>query len=104
MSREDYKNEFWFQLRDAIDQMLTSWSYSSISFYDMYMKVVLCCKQYNEQLYADLINHVRTRLGQWTAQLSNVSEDKFIKEFHQALEQYFHALGGIVPIFAYMNR
>ena len=46
----------------------------------------------------------RTRLVQWSGQLSNVGDDKFIQEFHQALVQYFHALGGIVPIFTYMNR
>ena len=46
----------------------------------------------------------RTRLAQWSSQLSNVGDDKFIQEFHQALVQYFHALGGIVPIFTYMNR
>ena len=46
----------------------------------------------------------RTRLAQWSGQLSGVGDDKFIQEFHQALVQYFHALGGIVPIFTYMNR
>ena len=33
-----------------------------------------------------------------------MTDDNFIQEFHQALVQYFHALGGIVPIFTYMNR
>ena len=46
----------------------------------------------------------RSRLAQWSSQLSNVREENFIQEFHKALEQYFHALGGIVPIFTYMNR
>ena len=71
----------------------------------MYSAVYKCvCKQYSEQLYADLMTHVRSRLATWSSQLANVTEDKFIQEFHQALEQYFHALGGIVPIFTYMNR
>lgn len=46
----------------------------------------------------------RTRLSQWSVQLGSVTDDNFIQEFHQALVQYFHALGGIVPIFTYMNR
>jgi len=107
MSPEDYRNVFWSQLRDAIDQMLTHppGSYKPISYEQMYSAVYKCvCKQYSEQLYADLMTHVRSRLAQWASQLSNVSEDRFIQEFHQALEQYFHALGGIVPIFTYMNR
>ena len=36
--------------------------------------------------------------------MSNIGDDSFITEFHQALVQYFHALAGIVPIFTYMNR
>jgi len=107
MSPEDYRNVFWCQLRDAIDQMLTHppGSYKPISYEQMYSAVYKCvCKQYSEQLYADLMTHVKTRLAQWSSQLSNVGDDKFIQEFHQALVQYFHALGGIVPIFTYMNR
>merc|ERR1719228_1022165 len=50
------------------------------------------------------MTHVKTRLSQWSVQLGSVTDDNFIQEFHQALVQYFHALGGIVPIFTYMNR
>lgn len=88
----------------------------------MYSAVYKCvCKQYSEQLYADLITHVRyvssrismvgviilycrTRLGQWSAHLGKVDDEAFINEFHKALDQYFHAIAGIVPIFTYMNR
>ena len=99
MTPEDYRLKFWSELRDAIDQMLSHppGSYKPISYEQMYSAVYKCvCKQYRELLYADLIT-VRTRLAQWSGALS-------IREFHKALVQYFHALGGIVPIFTYMNR
>jgi len=107
MSPEDYRDIFWSMLRDAIDQMLTHppGSYKPISYEQMYSAVYKCvCKQYSEQLYADLITHIRTRMTQWSNQLASVQDDAFITEFHKALVQYFHALGGIVPIFTYMNR
>jgi len=107
MSPEDYRNVFWSQLKDAIDQMLTHppGSYKPISYEQMYSAVYKCvCKQFSEQLYADLMTHVKIRLAQWSNQLSNIGDDSFITEFHQALVQYFHALAGIVPIFTYMNR
>ena len=34
----------------------------------------------------------------------NVTDFSFITEFHKILLQFFHASGGIVPIFAYLNR
>lgn len=107
MSPEDYRNVFWCQLRDAIDQMLSHppGSYKPISYEQMYSAVYKCvCKQYSDQLYADLMTHVNTRLAQWSSNLGSVADDNFILEFHKALVQYFHALGGIVPIFTYMNR
>jgi len=107
MSPEDYRDTFWAMLRDAIDQMLTHppGSYKPISYEQMYSAVYKCvCKQYSEKLYQDLFNHMRTRLSQWSAHLTSVPDQEFIQEFHKALVQYFHALGGIVPIFTYMNR
>ena len=125
MSPEDYRNVFWCQLRDAIDQVLLDFlttlcaepcmtlqmlshppgSYKPISYEQMYSAVYKCvCKQYSDQLYADLMTHVNTRLAQWSSNLGSVADDNFILEFHKALVQYFHALGGIVPIFTYMNR
>ena len=80
-------------------------SYKPISYEQMYSAVYKCvCKQYSDQLYADLMTHVNTRLAQWSSNLGSVADDNFILEFHKALVQYFHALGGIVPIFTYMNR
>jgi hypothetical protein len=107
MSPEDYRDTFWAMLREAIDQMLTHppGSYKPISYEQMYSAVYKCvCKQYSEQLYADLMTHIRTRLGQWSGHLASVKDPAFVMEFHRALVQYFHALGGIVPIFTYMNR
>jgi len=107
MTPEDYRLKFWSELRDAIDQMLSHppGSYKPISYEQMYSAVYKCvCKQYSEQLYADLITHIRTRLVQMSNILNDVSDNQFISEFHKALVQYFHALGGIVPIFTYMNR
>jgi hypothetical protein len=107
MTPDDYQNIFWSMLRDAIDQMLSHppGSYKPISYEQMYSAVYKCvCKQYSEQLYADLMTHVKSRLGQWSAHLTQVPDTEFITEFHKALVQYFHALGGIVPIFTYMNR
>lgn len=107
MTPEDYRDIFWSMLRDAIDQMLTHppGSYKPISYEQMYSAVYKCvCKQYSEQLYADLITHIRIRMTQWSNQLTVVQDEAFINEFHKALVQYFHALGGIVPIFTYMNR
>ena len=41
----------------------------------MYSAVYKCvCKQYSEQLYADLMTHVRSRLGQWSAHLTQVAK------------------------------
>ena len=41
------------------------------------------CKQYSEQLYADLMTHIRTRLASWTTQLAEVTDQQFISEFHK---------------------
>ena len=99
---DDYGTVFWPQLRIAIDERLLFHPPWSISFEQTHSAVFWCVrKQYSEQLYADLMALVRTRLDPWTSQLSNVSEDKLIKEY----KQYFYALGGgIVPIFLHMNR
>ena len=62
MSPDDYRDIFWSQLRDAIDQMLsnTPGTYKPSSYEQMYSAVYKCvCKQYSEQLYADLMTHVR---------------------------------------------
>jgi len=107
LSSEEYNCKFWGVLRDAIDQMLSHppGSYKPISYEKMYSAVYKCvCQQFSERLYGDLINHIKTRMAQWSNQLSTVQDDSFIAEFHKALVRYFDALNGIVPIFTYMNR
>jgi len=106
MEPQEYK-EFWEMLKGAVNQMLfeSPGSYKPISYEQMYSAVYKCvCKQYSDQLYADLICHMRTRLSQWTGDLNQVPDQEFILKFHTYLDRYFNALGGIVPIFTYMNR
>jgi len=104
---EEYTDQYWGRLREAIDKMFNHppGSYRPISYEEMYSAVYKCvCKQFSEKLYADLINHVRTRVAEWSKLLHQVADHTFISGFHSYLVQYFHALGGIVPIFTYMNR
>ena len=106
MEPQEYK-EFWEMLKGAVNQMLfeSPGSYKPISYEQMYSAVYKCvCKQYSDQLYADLICHMRTRLSHWTGDLNQVPDQEFILKFHTYLDRYFNALGGIVPIFTYMNR
>jgi hypothetical protein len=40
----------------------------------MYSAVYKCvCKQFGDRLYQDLINHVRTKMAEWSRNLSQVS-------------------------------
>jgi len=40
----------------------------------MYSAVYKCvCKQYGDRLYQDLINHVRTKMAEWSRNLTQVS-------------------------------
>lgn len=61
-------------------------------------------KQWSERLYSDLMAQTRQRLSEWSAQLLQTPDLSFITEFHKIILQFFHASGGIVPIFAYLNR
>jgi len=110
MTPDDYRNIYWSMLRDAIDQLLTL-AQPSVPYYHTYDQLnsaVFKCvsTQYSEQLYSDLLNHVKTRLAQWSKYLTSVGDDAFINEFHKALVQYFRALGmgGIVSIFTHLDR
>jgi len=107
MTIVEYQEAHWGRLREAIDKMFTHppGSYRPISYEEMYSAVYKCvCKQYSEKLYQDLINHVMTTVAEWSKHMQQVSDDQMIEEFHKSLVQFFHALGGIVPIFTYMNR
>lgn len=107
MTVEDYLTNYWSMLRETIDQMLDlpAGSYHPISYEQMYSAVYKCvCKQYGDRLYKDLINHVRTKMAEWSRNLSQVEDSDYIDNFHTILNRFFQALGGIVPIFTYMNR
>ena len=44
----------------------------------MYSAVYKCvCKQYGDRLYQDLINHVRTKMAEWSRTLSQVSSSSW---------------------------
>lgn len=107
MSISEYQEQYWGRLREALDKMFDypPGTYKPISYEEMYSAVYKCvCKQYSEKLYQDLINHVRTRVAQWSRLMNEVPDTQLVEKFHHSLVQYFHALGGIVPIFTYMNR
>lgn len=107
MTTEDYLTNYWAMLRDTIDQMLDlpPGSYHPISYEQMYSAVYKCvCKQYGDRLYQDLINHVRTKMAEWSRMLTLVEDAEYIDNFHKILMRFFQALSGIVPIFTYMNR
>jgi len=107
MSMLEYQEQHWGRLREAIDKMFDypPGSYKPISYEEMYSAVYKCvCKQFSEKLYHDLINHVRTRVAEWSRLMHQVPDEQLVEKFHDSLVQYFHALGGIVPIFTYMNR
>ncbi|XP_074642617.1 CDK2-associated and cullin domain-containing protein 1-like [Tubulanus polymorphus] len=109
ISDEDYEKKYWPRLDSAINQLLTMkpGEYIPISYEQMYSCVYKCvCKQFSERLYNDLCQKITTHLQQISIQLQTSSHDSklYIKEFHNALNQYLKALGGIVPIFNYMNR
>ncbi|KAK3095183.1 hypothetical protein FSP39_011168 [Pinctada imbricata] len=125
ITNEDYQTQYWPKLEGAIDQLLTMTpgQYIPISYEQMYSCVYKCvCKQFSEKLYADLMSHMIQHLEKLNEQLKTlvskqikineqvktlmqVEEPKsFIEKFSFLLNQYLQALGGIVPIFNYMNR
>eukprot|EP00088_Acartia_fossae_P026426 TRINITY_DN27250_c0_g1_i2.p1 TRINITY_DN27250_c0_g1~~TRINITY_DN27250_c0_g1_i2.p1 ORF type:complete len:255 (-),score=49.49 TRINITY_DN27250_c0_g1_i2:108-872(-) len=107
MTMEEYHQEYWNKLRAAIDTMLDNppGTYTPISYEEMYSAVYKCvCKQFSEKLYSDLTNHIRTRIAECSRLMHEVAPSQFILKFYESLASYFHAVGGIVPIFTYMNR
>jgi predicted glycosyltransferase len=71
----------------------------------MYSCVYKCvCKQFSERLYNDLLAKVAQHLQQLNTQIAADDPKTYIEKFNFALNQYLQALGGIVPIFNYMNR
>ncbi|XP_023339768.1 CDK2-associated and cullin domain-containing protein 1-like [Eurytemora carolleeae] len=107
MSASEYQEKYWGRLREAIDKMLTPppQGCRPISFEEMYSNVYSCvCKQYSERLYQDLINHMRTRVAEWSKLMYQVPDENLIDTFHDSSVQFFHASEGIVRIFLYLSR
>lgn len=106
---EDYESQYWPKLENAINQLLTMTpgDYIPISYEQMYSCVYKCvCKQFSERLYRDLIQQMTAHLEKMCLELQACMQEPcvYINKFNFAQNQYIQALGGIVPIFNYMNR
>ncbi|XP_006816026.1 CDK2-associated and cullin domain-containing protein 1-like [Saccoglossus kowalevskii] len=107
ITKEEYSTQYWPKLENAIIQLLTQTpgDYIPISYEQMYSCVYKCvCQQHSEQMYNDLIKVVTQHLERLSTELQASSIDVYVERFNFALTQYTQALGGIVPIFNYMNR
>lgn len=109
ITEEDYVQEYWPKLQEAIRQLLTTnlGDFIPISYEQMYSCVYKCvCKQFSERLYHDLEMLIVDHLTWESMRLLNtVQQPKmFIEKFNEITNQYLQALSGIVPIFNYMNR
>ncbi|XP_072026548.1 CDK2-associated and cullin domain-containing protein 1-like [Amphiura filiformis] len=107
MARSEYENQYWPQLEGAIKQLLQQRPgvFLRISYEQMYSCVYKCvCQQYSERMYNDLKEVVTIFLQQTSVELQNASSDQLLCRFHEGIKQYSQALGGIVPIFNYLNR
>jgi len=109
ITEEDYVGQYWPMLEGAINQLLTMTpgDYIPISYEQMYSCVYKCvCKQFSERLYNDLKTLITRHLEQLAQQINPQEADgmKYLEQFNFAMKQYIQALGGIVPIFNYMNR
>ncbi|KAL4232145.1 CDK2-associated and cullin domain-containing protein 1 [Mactra antiquata] len=111
ITAEDYETFYWPKLERAINQLLTMTpgQYIPISYEQMYSCVYKCvCKQFSERLYQDLLQYMSSHLSSISVDLQNLvlsqTPSLFIEKFSFILNQYIQALGGIVPIFNYMNR
>ncbi|XP_780853.3 CDK2-associated and cullin domain-containing protein 1 [Strongylocentrotus purpuratus] len=107
MTEEDYRVQYWPQLEGAVQMLLTQEPgvYMKISYEQMYSCVYKCvCQQFAERMYSDLCNTITLHLQHRAVQLQNSSECQVLEQFHHIVKQYTQALGGIVPIFNYMNR
>jgi len=106
LTQQDYEQEYWPRLDSAIHQLLAvPGQYPPLSYEQMYSCVYKCvCKQFAERLYQDLMAKVGDHLARCTQEIADPDARTYIEKFNAALNQYLQALGGIVPIFNYMNR
>lgn len=106
---QDYETQYWPRLEAAINQLLTMTpgDYIPISYEQMYSCVYKCvCKQFSERLYGDLLRLISAHLERLSIEMQKQDSSTFqyLEAFQYAMKQYLIALGGIVPIFNYMNR
>ncbi|XP_028324445.1 CDK2-associated and cullin domain-containing protein 1 [Gouania willdenowi] len=104
---EDYKQNYWPNLENAIDRLLiqSPTDHIAVSYAQIYSYVYKCvCQQHSELLYSDLTSKIMGHLKQVSARLQDVSEDEFIENFNVALTQYTASLQCIVPVFMYLNK
>jgi len=107
LTPEDYEKEYWPRLENAIHLLLTlsPGQYAPLSYEQMYSCVYKCvCKQFSERLCNDLLAKVASHLANLKTEIAAEDAKTYIEKFNYALNQYLQALGGIVPIFNYMNR
>ncbi|XP_013378608.1 CDK2-associated and cullin domain-containing protein 1 isoform X2 [Lingula anatina] len=105
----DYEAQYWPQLENAIHHLLTMkpGGYIPISYEQMYSCVYKCvCKQFSERLYNDLLQYITDHCDKMCRELDATTQDPlvYIETFNITVKQFIQALGGIVPIFNYMNR
>eukprot|EP00058_Branchiostoma_floridae_P023563 XP_002609053.1 hypothetical protein BRAFLDRAFT_84869 [Branchiostoma floridae] len=107
ISMEEYEMQYWPKLENAIVQLLTQTpgDYIPISYEQMYSCVYKCvCQQHSERMYNDLMSLVIGHLQRVSQELKSSPPDAYVERFNFAMTQYMQALGGIAPIFNYMNR
>lgn len=107
MAKTEYENQHWPQLEGAVKQLLQQRPgvFLRISYEQMYSCVYKCvCQQYSERMYNDLKEIVTVFLQQTSLELQNSPSEQLLCRFHEGIKQYSQALGGIVPIFNYLNR
>ncbi|XP_022091876.1 CDK2-associated and cullin domain-containing protein 1-like isoform X2 [Acanthaster planci] len=107
LTEDIYVNCYWSQLERAVTQLLAQEPgvFIRLSYEQMYSCVYKCvCHQYSERMYGDLRRVLTGYLQEKAVYLQMCNSSEFCKRFHTVLKQYTQALGGIVPIFTFLNR
>ncbi|XP_077437501.1 CDK2-associated and cullin domain-containing protein 1 [Vanacampus margaritifer] len=104
---EDYRNNHWPNLEQAIERLLIQnpTDHISVSYAQIYSYVYKCvCQQHSELLYNDLKSKIANHLQGVSTELNAVPLENLIESFNTALTQYIASLQCIVPIFLYLNK
>ncbi|XP_038071053.1 CDK2-associated and cullin domain-containing protein 1-like isoform X2 [Patiria miniata] len=107
LTEEVYVNCYWSQLEGAVSKLLSQepGKFTRLSYEQMYSCVYKCvCHQYSERMYRDLRRIITGYLQEKAVYLQMCNASEYCKRFHTVLKQYTQALGGIVPIFTFLNR